>query len=56
LGSIEPNESNREIVANSLYGLGRWCLYTGDHEQAQRLFDKAMEVLPSLASEMDTQL
>lgn len=56
LSTINPDESNRKIVAFSLYGLGQCFLYSGDPNQAQRMFDKAIELQPSLAPQIQTPL
>jgi tetratricopeptide (TPR) repeat protein len=56
LSTISPVDSNRDIVALSLYGLGQCFRYSGDPNQAQQLFKRAIEIQPSLAPQIQAQL
>ena len=56
LSTISPVDSNRDIVALSLYGLGQCFRHSGDPNQAQQLFKRAIEIQPSLAPQIQAQL
>jgi len=48
VASLQPNDSNRLTVAQSLYGMGRCLSGIGNHRNAQELYKRAGQLAPEL--------
>lgn len=48
VATLQPNESNRLTVAQSLYGMGRCMSGIGDYGNAQNLYQQAGQLAPEL--------